>query len=90
MPFVSVEKLLKTTTGGQMDHRSWFKHEPLFASAITFITISPSELDVVELGVRPSVAFCQYVADQINDQMSNHVRILHPVEYPRNKPEIPA
>lgn len=73
-----------------MDYRTWFRHEPCFASAITFMTISVSELDVFELGVRASVAYCQQVADQINDQMRNHVRLLHPVEYPQKKPEIPA
>lgn len=73
-----------------MDSRTWFKHQPCFASVITFMTISASELDVIELGVRAAVAYCQQVADQIKDQMSDHVRILHPVEYPQKKPEIPA
>lgn len=66
-----------------MDGRTWFGREPEFASVIRITFISASELDLIELGPRASVAYCQAFADRITAATPHHVRMLHPVEWER-------
>lgn len=66
-----------------MDGRTWFKGQPEFVPIIKWVTLSASELDLLELGPRPSVAYCKQLADSIYEETPRHARMLHPVEWKR-------
>lgn len=66
-----------------MDGRSWSGHKPDFTTVIAMLVIAASELDLIELGPRPSVAYCQQQADRLDAEASRYARLLHPVEWKR-------
>ena len=62
-----------------MDGRTW-SDGPEFATFVAFTVIAASELDLIEIGRRAAVAYCQDVADWVKDSTPTHARYLHPVE----------
>lgn len=62
------------------DSRRWHKKESEFALAACLVIISPSELDVMELGLRAAVAYCKQVAREWEQEWNRDVRVLHPAE----------
>ena len=65
------------------DGRRWSSGLAEFATSIQMVVVHPSEIDVMELGVRAAVAYCDEWAKARDDWMYREMRMLHPLEYPK-------
>lgn len=65
------------------DGRRWSFGRHEFSTAIWMMTVMPAEIDVLELGCRPAVAYCEEFTEKVQRDAIRSGRLLHPVEYPR-------
>lgn len=63
------------------DGRRWSFGEPEFSSAIAMMTVTPSELDVMELGMRAARSYAEAWTDDVQRRAIRECRMLHPVEW---------
>lgn len=70
------------------DGRRWSFGRHEFSTFITVMgVVIPSELDLVELGVRPAMAFTEQVANSVRHWYGDQFRVLHPAEHSSDSPK---
>lgn len=79
----ALQKRTRRPSESLEDGRRWAFGNHEFASACWLMVITPSEVDVIELGQRTAVAYCDEFAQKVQEGATREARLLHPVEYPR-------
>lgn len=66
------------------DGRRWsWPGGPEFATFIEIVRVEPSELDVVEIGMRAAVRYADEIVDRLQAQAYQAYTVLHPCEMAR-------
>lgn len=63
------------------DGRRWSFGEPEFSTAISLVHVTPSELDVLELGMRSARSYAEEFTHDLQSRMYREARMVHPVEH---------